>query len=114
MPSVSLPAITHCIVEKNGSMNSFFWLSRFWRMPSDTDTVERFSSSTPSAMPLTYSTTSGLFAPAFVLALAPPARSPLRTVTSSATAKSLASASAQFTNHTVTVFAPTSGRSFTP
>jgi hypothetical protein len=37
----------------------FFWLSRFWRMPSDTETVERFSSSTPSAIPLTYSTTSG-------------------------------------------------------
>src|SRR5476649_1518711 len=31
----------HCMVEKKGWMNSFFWLSRFWRMPSATDTVER-------------------------------------------------------------------------
>ena len=50
---MSLPAMTSCTVEKKGSMNSFFWLSRFWRMPSATETVERFSSSTPSAMPLT-------------------------------------------------------------
>jgi hypothetical protein len=48
-----LQAISHCIVEKKGWMNSFFWLSRFWRMPSATETVERFSSSTPSAMPFT-------------------------------------------------------------
>ena len=34
--------------EKNGSMNSFFWLSRFWRMPSPTDTEERFNSIMPS------------------------------------------------------------------
>ena len=40
-------------VAKNGRMNSGFWLSRFWRMPSDTDTVERFSSNMPRAMPLT-------------------------------------------------------------
>ena len=38
---------------KKGRMNSFFWLSRFWRMPSLTDTMERFSSSTPKAMPFT-------------------------------------------------------------
>ena len=91
-------------------MNSFFWLSRFWRMPSDTDTVERFNSSTPSAMPLTYNTTSGRL----VLAFAPLTRSPPGTVTSSATAKSLASGSAHFTSHTVTVFSPASGRTFTP
>jgi hypothetical protein len=51
--------MTYCMVEKNGWMNSFFWLSRFCRMPSDTDTLDRFSSSTPSAMPLTYRTMSG-------------------------------------------------------
>ncbi len=52
-PSLSLPAMMSWMVAKNGRMNSFFWLSRFWRMPSVTDTVERFSSSTPRAMPLT-------------------------------------------------------------
>ena len=45
--------MTNCMVEKKGSMKIFFWLSRFWRMPSVTETVERFSSSTPSAMPFT-------------------------------------------------------------
>ena len=79
-------------------------------MPSDTETVERFSSNTPNAMPLTYSTTSGRL----VLALAPLTKSPPGTVTSSATAKSLARGSAHFTSHTVTVFSPASGRTFTP
>ncbi len=87
-------------------MNAFFWLSRFWRIPSLTDTVERLSSSTPMAMPLTYSTMSGRLPDA--LALAP------CTVTSSAKAKWLACQSLQSTSQTVTVFSPTSGLSFTP
>ena len=45
--------MTSCIVEKNGWMKTFLWLSRFCRMPAATDTVDRFNSSTPSAMPFT-------------------------------------------------------------
>ena len=71
-------------------------------MPSVTDTVERFSSSTPRAMQLTYSTRSGrlAFSPAMV--------------TSSATAKSLRSVCAQSISQTVVVCSPTSGLTFTP
>ena len=83
-------------------MKSGFWLSRFWRMPSLTDTVERFSSSTPSATPLTYRTRSGRFVFRPV------------TVTSSAMAKWLLPGFRQSINQTVTVCSLTLGLTFTP
>jgi hypothetical protein len=68
--------------------------------------VDRFSSSTPSAMPLTYRTMSGRL----VLALA----SAALTVTSSAMAKRFRSGCFQSMSQTVSVCAPTSALTFTP
>ena len=72
-------------------------------MPSPPDTVERFNSSTPRAMPLTYSTRSGRLVFSFPV-----------TVTSSAMAKSLSSGFDQSISQTVACRSPTSGRIFTP
>ena len=74
--------------------------------PLVTDTVDRFNSITPSAIPLTYNTTSGRFVdPAPVLPT---------TVTSSATVDVLFNGCAQSINSTVSVSAPCSGFTFTP
>ena len=43
-PSLSLPAKVICTVVKKCRMNSGRWLSRVWRMPSPTPTVDFFSS----------------------------------------------------------------------
>ena len=94
--------MTSCTVVKNGRMNSGFWLPMVCRMPSDTATLERFSSSVTSAMPLTYSTTSGR------LVCWP------STVTSSATAKWLACGFSQSISQTVSCCSPTPGLTFTP
>ena len=59
--NATAPAMISCMAVKKCRMKIFFWLSRFWRMPSETETVERFSSSTPSAIPFTYRTMSGRF-----------------------------------------------------
>ena len=98
--------MTHCIVEKKGSMKTFFWLSRFCRMPSATETVERFNSSTPSAMPFTYSTTSGRLPWALASAAG--------TVTSSAMAKWLFSGCFQSISQTVCDVLAHPGFTFTP
>ena len=58
-PSESFPANTICTVEKNHALNSGCWFDRLCRMPSPMLTLLRFSSSTPMAMPFTYSTMSG-------------------------------------------------------
>ena len=48
-------------LEKKGLMNRCCWLSRFWRIPSVTETLARFNSRTTNAIPFTYKTTSGRF-----------------------------------------------------
>ena len=101
-PSESLPAITSCTVLKNQALNSGCWFDRLCRMPSPMLTRLFFSSSTPTAMPLRYSTRSGR-------------RSWLPfSVTSSATAKSFASGCSQSTSCTVSVTRPASGFTGTP
>jgi glyoxylase-like metal-dependent hydrolase (beta-lactamase superfamily II) len=52
-PSPTMPTVLRIRSHVGRRMNSFFWLSRFWRMPSVTETMERFSSNTPRAMPFT-------------------------------------------------------------
>ena len=58
-PSESLPAKMNCTVLKNHAWNIGVWFDRHCRMPSPMVTRLFFSSKTPMAMPLTYSTTSG-------------------------------------------------------
>lgn len=58
-PSESLPAKTIWTVEKNHALNRLSWLESNCRMPSPVLLRLFFSSSTPTAMPFTYSTTSG-------------------------------------------------------
>ena len=101
-PSESLPAKMNCTVLKNHALNSGCWLERLWRMPSPMVTRLFFSSSTPMAMPFTYSTMSGR-------------RSwlPL-SVTSSAMAKSFFSGSFQLMRWTVSVTLPASIFTGTP
>ena len=101
-PSESLPAKMSCTVLKNQALNSGCWFERLWRMPSPMLTRLFFSSSTPTAMPFTYSTMSGR-------------RSwfPL-SVTSSAMAKSFFSGSCQLMRWTVSVTLPASVFTGTP
>ena len=49
----------NCTVLKNHALNIGVWFDRLCRMPSPMVTRLFFSSSTPMAMPLTYSTRSG-------------------------------------------------------
>ena len=98
--------MTSCIVEKNGWMNFFSWLSRFWRMPSATDTVEalQFENAQGDAVV-------DVQHDVRAFARSPPADS---TFTSSAMAKWFFSGCFQSISQTVCVFSPTSGFTFTP
>ena len=87
------------LLEQNvpNTMNFSFWFVRFWRIPSETETVERFSSKTPIAMPLMCSTRSGRL-------VCSPSR-----VTSSAMPKSLLCGFSQSMSRTVMCCSPVAG-----